>query len=629
MALDVSSDHESRWRDDACRFWAACKGRLGKVKAPLKSNRFMMKIYQHCPPIFLFIVVFVVVTIPFLSKAYHIDDPLFLWSAKQILSDPINFYGFNVNWYGYEMPAYLVNKNPPLASYYFAAVAYLFGWHEFAFHCSVLVLSIAVIFGTYRLARYFCSSPMLATSISAFTPLFLVSSTTVMCDVMMVSLWTWALVLWIGGISGDKQSALYLASFMAVLCTLTKYTGIFLFPLFFIFALAHKRKLGAWLLPLFMGAPLLWMYEEATRNLYGIGLLSDAVLYSSKIKNLRTTGDIQNLTIGFSFLGGCLINVLVLFPVLWKKRGIIAGLAGAALLMVLLPILGPLGNHPLIDANGIRLNSVIHLSLFVTAGISCLVLGFMDFLNNRDEYGLILFAWIVGIFTFGAFVNWTINARSFLPLAPAAGILLVRGIERLSNASIVMRNDSRGIIQSGNAGASQATITSNNCHYFSPWSGGAPCPDWRMVLLLIPMVLVAVSVTWADYRLANTAREAAVQISNQYAEDGRTVWFQGHWGFQYYMEREGAKALDLRNPNVLAGDIIVIPSNNTNVYAINPMRISLIETIRLTPSSWIATMSPSLGAGFYWDGEGPLPFAIGCVPPEEYYVFKFHDLTGP
>jgi hypothetical protein len=599
---------------------------------------------------------------------------LFLWSARQILSDPINFYGFSVNWYGHEMPAYLVIKNPPLVSYCFAAIAYLFGWHELAFHCSVLLLAIAVIVGAYRLAGCFCSSPLLAASVSVFTPLFLVSSTTVMCDVMMLSLWVWAIVFWIQGIRRNEGWLLYLASFVIVLCTLTKYIGVSLIPLLFIFSLAHKRKFGVWLLPLLMCALALWWYEYATRELYGFGLLSDAFHYSKEVKNLKTKDHISNVVIGLSFLGGCLINVTILLPILCKKRTIITWLIGVSLLTFILPLLGTLNNYQLVDANGVKWSLAVHLSLFLAAGVGFLALCTMDFLDNRDEYGLILSAWIIGIFTFATFLNWTINARSFLPLAPAAGILMVRRLERLTKASKMMPAASIESVQGGDAGENEEDVASNrtSCKttrirgsiprherkfntlqlqksvrpevskgekdfckrlnsylYSSLCKLGVVCGDLRIVLLLAVMVLLAFLVTWADYRLANTARDAAIRIGTQYVKDGRTLWFQGHWGFQYYMEKEGAKPLDMKSPIAAPGDILVIPSNNTNVYAVNKYQMSLIDTIKLIPASWITTMSPVLGAGFYWDAKGPVPFATGCVPPEEYYVLQLQNLMNP
>ena len=51
--------------------------------------------------------------LPFIDKAFHIDDPLFLWTARQIQNRPLDFYRFNVNWYWSEMPMASVTKNPP------------------------------------------------------------------------------------------------------------------------------------------------------------------------------------------------------------------------------------------------------------------------------------------------------------------------------------------------------------------------------------------------------------------------------------------------------------------------------------------------------------------------------------
>ena len=63
--------------------------------------------------------------LPFVGKAFHIDDPLFIWCARHIQSDPFNFYGFNLNWYGRETSMAAVTQNPPLAAYYLALVGSL------------------------------------------------------------------------------------------------------------------------------------------------------------------------------------------------------------------------------------------------------------------------------------------------------------------------------------------------------------------------------------------------------------------------------------------------------------------------------------------------------------------------
>ncbi len=148
--------------------------------------------------------------VPFLGKPFNLDDPLFVWAAKQIHNHPGDPYGFNVNWYGTVEPMWSVTQNPPLACYYIALAAGIFGWSETALHFIFLLPAVAVILGTHRLARHFCRQPMLAAIATLLAPAFLVSSTTVMCDTLMLAFWVWAVVFWIEGIGENnfKKSGL-------------------------------------------------------------------------------------------------------------------------------------------------------------------------------------------------------------------------------------------------------------------------------------------------------------------------------------------------------------------------------------------------------------------------------------
>src|SRR5690242_3921942 len=81
--------------------------------------------------------------IPFAGKAVHIDDPLFLWSAKQIRAHPLDPFGFSVNWYGITKPMADVTKNPPGAAYFIAAASFVTGWDETALHLAFLPWAVA------------------------------------------------------------------------------------------------------------------------------------------------------------------------------------------------------------------------------------------------------------------------------------------------------------------------------------------------------------------------------------------------------------------------------------------------------------------------------------------------------
>jgi hypothetical protein len=100
--------------------------------------------------------------LPFLGKPFHIDDPLFLWSAQQIRRDPFDFYGMPVNWYGVEQPLHAVTKNPPLTPYAIAAASRILGFGERALHAAFLVPAGAAVAGTWWLAARLAAPPTLA-----------------------------------------------------------------------------------------------------------------------------------------------------------------------------------------------------------------------------------------------------------------------------------------------------------------------------------------------------------------------------------------------------------------------------------------------------------------------------------
>jgi hypothetical protein len=100
-----------------------------------------------------------------------------------------------------------------------------------------------------------------------------------------------------------------------------------------------------------------------------------------------------------------------------------------------------------------------------------------------------------------------------------------------------------------------------------------------------------------------------------------TVWFQGHWGFQHYMEAAGARAQDFKRSELRRGDLVVIPVNNTNLRPPPERSARLVGKKTLMPFPYVATMDQVLGAGFYSDLWGPLPFAVGRSSPEIFLLF--------
>ena len=141
---------------------------------------------------------------PFVDKAVHIDDPLFVWTAQHLQRQPGNFYAFPVNWTGQTVPMSVQNWNPPATAYGFAGVAAIFGWGEIYLHGAILLLAFAALAGTYQLAKIWCGRPLLATLIALAMPVSMVSATTLMCDVPMLACWIWSVVLWERALAGGR-----------------------------------------------------------------------------------------------------------------------------------------------------------------------------------------------------------------------------------------------------------------------------------------------------------------------------------------------------------------------------------------------------------------------------------------
>jgi 4-amino-4-deoxy-L-arabinose transferase-like glycosyltransferase len=519
--------------------------------------------------------------VPFLGKSFHIDDPLFLWAAKQVQVNPGNPYGFAVNWYGITLPMSEVTKNPPLTSYYIAAVAAVVGWSERSLHLAFLLPAIAAIIGTYLLAERMCRRPLLASLCTLFTPAFIVSSSNVMSDTLTVALWMAAIYLWVTGLERRSWILLTLSGLSIALCSFAKYFGMSLIPLLFLYSWLRERRIVWATAYLLVPVVLLGAYQWGTHELYGRGLLMDAASYATGARTGWSKWSFEKLLIGLGFTGGCLGAVWYFALRSWRPAALLGGAAAAVTVTVAVASAHMIGSHGLGEGEQNLWVTAGLLGVFVTGGLSVLAPAVLALKRLRDPDEVLLALWILGTFAFAAMVNWSTNARSILPLVPAAAIMTMRSLEHRRKAGWSARETIAGVCVAA---------------------------------------VVALGVGWADLEYADSARQAAKVIHAKYQGHPRALWFEGHWGFQYYMEALGAKPIDSNTTRLYPGDIIAIPESNTNVSPAPGDRTRLVETIEVPGSRWIATMR--LGAGLYSDAFGPLPFTAGKVPAERYGIYE-------
>lgn len=515
--------------------------------------------------------------LPFLAKPFNIDDPLFLWSAKQIHAHPANPYGFNVNWNGQEFPMSQVTENPPLACYYLALAAGIFGWNEIGLHIAFLLPATAAVIGTYQVARRLCKSPEWAALITLFTPVFLVSASTVMCDVIMLAFWVWAVAFWLEGFESKSSRSLVIAGVLVSFAVVSKYFGVCLIPLLFAHGLAHPRRPERWFLALAIPIVAIGLYQLATGALYGAGLLSAAGRYAGFATQFYGGSKFNSAAIALAFTGGCAATAVFFAPLLWRRKPAAIGIAVLAGLVLIFIAGGVMQKHPDVES---PIGAKVQFVFWAVGGLSILALAAVELRRQRDAGSWLLALWIWGTFVFTALINWTVNGRSILPLIPAIAILTVRRLDQFP-----VRVQSKAIALA--AGAALSFI-----------------------------------VVGADCKFAHAVRELSTKVASTYQHPSQTLWFQGHWGFQYYMQQLGGSPVDFQNSVVKPGDIIAVPSDNTNLRRLAPGMADLIGTVTIDRAGALDTMDSMTGAGFYSSGWGPLPFAFGHVAPEYASVYQ-------
>lgn len=536
--------------------------------------------------------------VPFSGRAFHVDDTLFVRAAQQIAQHPFDPYGFDVNWDAAQQPMSEVTENPPLAAYYIAVMARVVGWSERALHLAFIPVALALVLGTYCLARKFTRSPLLASFCTLLTPGVLVCASSVMCDTMMLALWVWAAYFWIEGLDSESKWLLTASGLLIAAAALTKYFGVSLIPLLLVYTVMRFRRIRPQLLYLLIPVAAVFAYESWTASLYGHGLLQGALEYAQSQHNAKRGSVLGMGVLGLSYAGGCSLLGWSFARLVWSRKQVITALivglvatlavAGRWLNIGWVDIVHNLGEG---EQQRLRWFAGVQLILCITGGMLILWLAIMDFRESKTADSVFLGLWVLGTFFFAAFVNWTVNGRSVLPLIPAAAILVSR---RLDDRAVFA---TRGLAI-------------------------------QVIGILLASAFLSLWVTAADSELANSERTAATLVYEKTHDKGGAAWFVGHWGFQYYLESRGLAALDLDHPQADSGDFVIIAGNNSHFAKILPAFIASRENVEVPLKAWATTISSDLGAGFYSSYGGPLPYVIGPVPAESYSIIRLGTLPG-
>ena len=519
---------------------------------------------------------------PFANKAFHVDDTLFIYSARHITHDPFRPYDFTVNWTGFKEPAWSANRNPPVSSYILSVLIKIFSEREAPLHICYIIFPVICMAALYYLSGSFIKNKALACLFLFISPGFFVSSTNLMSDIPQLAFYLAALAFYIFGFEKNKRIFFVLSGICAGLAILTKYTAVTIIFIFLLYNLIFKKSFRiSWLsfavslcMLAFWG---MWcIYSNKTPHFLTIFSSGCAFFWEKKspIKALSV-----NLSEFIVFLSACSL-VIVFFGLGTPGRKKSKSLLSWLVIFLISAALTTVTRHAFRSPE----NKLEYLFVFLF-----IMLGIM-FLRNcllylkthaNDTRFLFLFIWFV-INSCIAVPNYTIAARFILPVLPPLVLLLIYLAE-----------------------------TNNVSHKF--FGKGA---------YAVYMIIFAVTILVAhsDYCFANSYRNFSRVVRQTFP--GKRIFFVGHWGFQYYMEKEGFEALDFEKASLRKGDMVIIASSTSGMYS--DALVKLMQPYRLYEDKkrGIFTLMYPDKAGFYSGGYGPLPYMPPSGFAEQYQVYE-------
>jgi hypothetical protein len=100
-----------------------------------------------------------------------------------------------------------------------------------------------------------------------------------------------------------------------------------------------------------------------------------------------------------------------------------------------------------------------------------------------------------------------------------------------------------------------------------------------------------------------------------------SIRYQGHWGFQYYLQEQGLAPIDFNAPALKPRDLVIIPENNVAFERLPVETFRPIGAFTYEGCSRLSVMDPRVGAGLYGAVAGVVPFVFGEAQPERYRVY--------
>ena len=451
------------------------------------------------------------------AKPLVIDDTAYSYYAHQAAEHPLDPYGFAVFWWQRPSTANDVLA-PPVLPYWWSAAVRLLGESPVLWKLWLLPVSLLFVWALYALFRRFARGlEVPLTWLTVLSPVFL-PGLNLMLDVPALALSLAAVVLFLRAADRDSPALAALAGLVAGLAMETKYTG-FLAPAVMLIYAALHRKLWLWPAAVVPAVQVFAGWEFLMALLYGQSHFLNA--FRDANSSLEQKAGLWLPLLGLLGSAAPAVSLLGLTALRVRRRVLVLGGAVALLAYAVTACMGgtlqldeillfPVHKLPaetsleavtfgLLGAMGIGVGAAVGLRLGLP------VAGHFPWLRRwrlyRDRWFLLL--WL-GVEVAGFF-----TLTPFPAVRRILGVVVVATLIAGRLASRTCRSRARVRVVYGLAAFS--AVLGLSFAALDWWEG------------------------WAEKMLAERAAAEAR------ARGGGTVWFVGHWGFQYYAERCGMR----------------------------------------------------------------------------------------
>jgi len=459
-------------------------------------------------------------------KPVLIDDTAYLAFARHIAHHPLDPYGFDFFWYARPEQAFEILA-PPVVPYWLALGFRVFGENVWLLKLWLLPFVWLFAWSTTTLLRRFARE-------TALLPVILISpavlpAVNLMLDIPALGLGLAAVALFIRAADGGLWRPALGSGVLAALAMQTKYTMLIIPPIIVWYGITHARiRLAVLAAVLALGGFAAW--ELALAQKYG----RSHFFHHAAAQPAESQPDASRFE---AFIA--------------DKASLVPGLAGQ------FGCLGLGAGLVATCAAGVSRRWLGSMAAIWIAVFACVAL-----LPGRWSEG-------------GVFVYWQVSGACFLgALAVAAGDLLFRfrgGIRIRRNADALFLVGwlagevaacivltpfpaARRVIGLSVVGMLLAARAERRMKRINP----ARCArGWVLALSIGAGLAVAGIDTLDAIPEKHCAERAAIATADRPA--GSTVWYAGHWGFQYYCERAGMRPVVLSVSTLAPGDYLVLP----------------------------------------------------------------------